>query len=58
MWPFRAKTGIMTDAKQALQQKSLVNGIKGYCWFAALQHHDIVLGTAIDYICIVPSKEL
>ena len=47
--PLRTKTGIMADAKQAVQQKFLVNGIKGPCWFAALQHHDIVLGTAIDY---------
>ena len=48
--PLRTKTGIMTDANQAVQQKSLVNGIKGPCWFAALQHHDIVLRTAIDYM--------
>lgn len=42
--------GIMRDAKQAVQQKSSVNGIKGPCWFAALQNHDIVLGTAVDYM--------
>ena len=29
--PLRTKTGIMTDLKQAVQQKSLVNGIKGPC---------------------------
>ena len=42
--------GIMRDAQQAVQQKSSVNGIKGPSWFAALQHHDIILGTAIDYM--------
>ena len=42
--------GIMRDAKQAVQQKSSVNGIKGPCWFAALQNYDIVLGTAVDYM--------
>ena len=36
--------GIMRDAKQAVQQKSSVDGIKGPCWFAALQNVDIVLG--------------
>lgn len=46
----RTKMGIMRDAKQAVQQKSSVNGIKGPCWFAALQNHDIVLGTAVDYM--------
>ena len=40
----RTKMGIMRDAKQAAQQKSSVDGIKGPCWFAALQHVDIVLG--------------
>ena len=48
--PVRTKMGIMRDAQQAIQQKSPVNGIKGPSWFAALQHHDIVLGTAIDYM--------
>jgi len=48
--PVRTKMGIMRDAKQAVQQKSSVNGIKGPCWFAALQNHDIVLGTAVDYM--------
>ena len=36
--------GIMRDAKQAVQQKSSVDGIKGPCWFSALQNVDIVLG--------------
>ena len=48
--PARTKMGIMRDAQQAVQQKSSVNGIKGPSWFAALQHHDIILGTAIDYM--------
>lgn len=48
--PFRTKAGIMRDSQQAVQQKSSVNGIKGPSWFAALQHHDIILGAAIDYM--------
>lgn len=49
--PVRTKMGIMRDAQQAVQEKSKsVNGIKGPSWFAALQHHDIILGTAVDYM--------
>ena len=40
----------MRDAQQAVQQKSPVNGIKGPCWFPALNYHDIILGTAVDYM--------
>ncbi|KAJ7391175.1 hypothetical protein OS493_019306 [Desmophyllum pertusum] len=43
--------GIMRDAHLAVQEKSKsVHGIKGPSWFAALQHHDIILGTAVDYM--------
>ena len=48
--PIRTKLGNLRDAEQAVQQKSSVNGIKGPSWFAALQRHDIILGTAIDYM--------
>lgn len=48
--PLRTKLGMMRDAQQAVQQKSFVNGIKGPSWFAALKHHDMVLGTAVDYM--------
>ena len=48
--PVQTKSGIMRDAQRAVQEKSSVNGIKGPSWFAALRHHDIILGTAIDYM--------
>lgn len=48
--PLRTKLGMMRDVQPAVQQKSFVNGIKGTSWFAALKHHDIVLGTAVDYM--------
>lgn len=48
--PVRTKLSMIRDAQQAVQQKWCVNGIKGPSWFAALKHHDIVFGTAIDYM--------
>lgn len=43
-------------AKEAMQQQMagqsryIVNGVKGFSWLSILQHHDIVRGTAIDYM--------
>ena len=48
--PVRTKHQVMRDAQRAVQQKSPVNGIKGPSWFAALNYHDIILGTAVDYM--------
>ena len=44
------QSGMMRNAQQAVQQKSSVNGIKEPRWFAALKYHNIVIGSAIDYM--------
>ncbi|XP_028518623.1 uncharacterized protein LOC110251203 [Exaiptasia diaphana] len=52
--PKRTKEGFMSDAQKAVVQKTMINGVRGPSWFAALEHHDIILGTAVDYMhCVL-----
>ena len=54
--PLRTKELTLQHAKEALNQQMagksryVVNGVKGSSWLSILQHHDIVRGTAIDYM--------
>ena len=54
--PLRTKELTLQHAKEALNQQMagksryVVNGVKGFSWLSILQHHDIVRGTAIDYM--------
>ena len=54
--PLRTKELTLQHAKEALKQQMagksryVVNGVKGFSWLSILQHHDIVRGTAIDYM--------
>ena len=54
--PLRTDELTLQHAKEALKQQMagksryVVNGVKGFSWFSILQHHDIVRGTAIDYM--------
>ena len=54
--PIRTNTLVLQHAKEAMQQqltgksRYVVKGVKGFSWLSILQHHDIVRGTAIDYM--------
>ena len=54
--PLRTNELTLQHAKEAMQQQMagklryVVNGVKGFSWFSILHHHDIVRGTAIDYM--------
>jgi len=43
-----------TDAKKALQNRQVENGVKGSSWLMTLSHYDIIKGTGIDYMhCVL-----
>lgn len=54
--PLRTNELTLQHAKEAMQQqvagksRYAVNGVKGFSWLSILRHHDIVRGTAIDYM--------
>jgi len=42
------------DARQAVTEKSIVNGVKGPSWLRKLTKYDMINGTAIDYMhCVL-----
>jgi len=42
------------DAKKALQNNEVENGVKGSSWLMKLSHYDIIKGTSIDYMhCVL-----
>ena len=44
----------LADAKVVIAQGKAVRGMKRPCWFAALEHYDLVKGTAVDYMhCVL-----
>ena len=52
--PARTHEQTREDARQAFEKRTAVDGIKGPCWFATLKYHDIIRGTAVDYMhCIL-----
>lgn len=46
----------LEHAKEAMQEqmagkpRCAIKGVKGFSWLSILQHHDIIQGTAIDYM--------
>ena len=52
--PRRTKTQHHSDAKKAVTQGSIVNGIKGPSWLMSLRYYNIIDGTAVDYMhCVL-----
>ena len=54
--PPRTNELTLKHAEEAMHQQMagksryVVNGVKGFSWLSILQHHDIIRGTAIDYM--------
>ena len=44
------KGPLRTNELTLQHARYVVNGVKGFSWLSILQHHDIVRGTAIDYM--------
>ena len=54
--PLRTNEMTLEHAKDAMQEQMAgkpryaIKGVKGFSWLSILQHHDIIRGTAIDYM--------
>ena len=52
--PARSRIQNDLDARQAVAEKSVINGVKGPSWLRKLETYDIIDGTAIDYMhCVL-----
>lgn len=52
--PARTHEQTREHARQAFEKRMTVDGIKGPCWFAALKYHDLIRGSAVDYMhCVL-----
>ena len=52
--PARTHEQTREGARQAFEKHATVDGIKGPCWFASLNYHNLVRGSAVDYIhCVL-----
>ena len=52
--PARTHEQTREDAREAFEKRGIVDGIKGPCWFAALKYHDLIRGSAVDYMhCVL-----
>ena len=54
--PRHTKTQHHSDAKKAVTQGSIVNGIKGPSWLMSLRYYNIIDGTAVDYMFYLGSQ--
>ena len=54
--PLRTNEMTLEHAKEAMQEQMAgkpryaIKRVKGFSWLSILQHHDIIQGTAIDYM--------
>lgn len=52
--PPRTHEQTREDAREAFEKGAIVDGIKGPCWFASLNYHDLIRGSAVDYMhCVL-----